>query len=226
MEKRELYDSWVNKVCRYIEQVGPEVDCCSSAMQSKPVLDRSPEVVFLGYNAHEPYPYAGVNRERFYQGNAYFYSERDKWRIWTPLYGALKWAGCPQIMDDGNFVFMNAVYFGTNTIADMKAKKNSADIIGQCLSFTSEVIRDIYKPKVVVCFSINDCFRPLDCKLQFSNVETIVPHIISGEAAKHSVVKGMWSGIKFIGIPHPSGRINYDDWGAIAMFLKKEIITI
>ena len=56
MGKQELYDQWVNKVCQYIENVGPEINCTSCAMESKPALDRSPQVVFLGYNAHEPLP--------------------------------------------------------------------------------------------------------------------------------------------------------------------------
>jgi hypothetical protein len=34
----------------------------------------------------------------------------------------------------------------------------------------------------------------------------------------------MWGDIKILGIPHPSGRISYDDLGAIAMFIKKELV--
>ena len=84
MNRTELYNQWVDKVCRYIEEVGPRINCTSCAFQSKPLLDKSPDVVFLGYNAHEPWGYAGVNRERFYEGNPSFYADRDKpaWKIW------------------------------------------------------------------------------------------------------------------------------------------------
>ena len=92
MDKQELYEKWVDKVCQYIESVGPEINCTSCAMQSKPVLDKSPQVVFLGYNAHEPFPYQGANKERFYEGNPYFYTEREKWPVWGKLYAAMKWA--------------------------------------------------------------------------------------------------------------------------------------
>ena len=51
--KEKLYDRWVNEVCDFLKEVGPKLDRCCSAMQSRPVLDKSPEVVFLGYNAHE-----------------------------------------------------------------------------------------------------------------------------------------------------------------------------
>ena len=61
MDKQELYEKWVDKVCQYIESVGPEINCTSCAMQSKPVLDKSPQVVFLGCNAHEPFPYQTRN---------------------------------------------------------------------------------------------------------------------------------------------------------------------
>lgn len=89
MDKQELYEKWVDKVCQYIESVGPEFNCTSCAMQSKPVLDKSPQVVFLGYNAHEPFPYQGANKERFYEGNPYFYTEREKWPVWGKLYAAM-----------------------------------------------------------------------------------------------------------------------------------------
>lgn len=47
MDKQELYEKWVDKVCQFIECVGPEINCTSCAMQSKPVLDKSPQVVSL-----------------------------------------------------------------------------------------------------------------------------------------------------------------------------------
>ena len=27
MDKQELYEKWVDKVCQYIESVGPEINC-------------------------------------------------------------------------------------------------------------------------------------------------------------------------------------------------------
>ena len=101
--------------------------------------------------------------------------------------------------------------------------KSSAEIINQCLDFSAEVIKDIYRPKAVVCFSIPDCFTPFINRLNIKEVESIVPPIVNGEPAKHGVAKAMWDDIKIIGIPHPSGRISYDDLGAIAMYLQNEL---
>ena len=226
--RTELYNQWVDKVCRYIEEVGPRINCTSCAFQSKPVLDKSPDVVFLGYNAHEPWGYAGVNRERFYEGNPSFYADRDKaaWKIWWKPYEAFKWAGYLNPMTDGHFVFMNVVYFGSDTIKDFQAKPGSVEVAAQCMDFTAEVIQDIFRPKCVVCFSINDCFRPLERRFGFTQVETVTPPIVNGEPARHQVVKGLWNGLPVFGIPHPSGRISNDDWGAIALYLKKEMISL
>ena len=126
-------------------------------------------------------------------------------------------------MEDGNFVFMNAVYFGSRDIKDLKAKKGSAEIINQCLDFSAEVIKDIYHPKAVIYFSVPDCFTPFVNRLKIKETEKIIPKMINGEPAKHDVVKALWDDIKIIGIPHPSGVISYDDLGAIAMFLQKEL---
>ena len=85
------------------------------------------------------------------------------------------------------------------------------------------VIKDIYHPKAVVCFSIPDCFTPFINRLNIKEVESIVPPMVNGEPAKRGVTKAMWGDIKIIGIPHPSGRISYEDLGAIAMYLQNEL---
>lgn len=96
----------------------------------------------------------------------------------------------------------------------------------KCIDFTGEVIQDIFRPKCVICFSINDCFRQLEQRFNFTQVETVRPPIINGDPAHHQVIKGLWNCTKVFGIPHPSGRISNDDWGAIAMYLKKEITAL
>lgn len=221
----ELYNDWVDRVCRFIEEAGPRINCVSCAMQSKPVLDREPEVVFLGYNAHEPYGYMGPNRERFYAGNPSFYTDRDKaaWKVWRKPYDAMKFAGYTEPMTDGNFVFMNAVFFGSENIKALQAKPGSKEVVEQCLDFTAEAIQEVFRPRCVVCFSIGDCFRPLEQRFGFTEVETVTPRIINGESARQTVTKGMWGEIPVYGIPHPSGRVSNDDWGGIALWLKEEM---
>lgn len=219
------YSQWVDKVCLYLEKHGPKINCTSSAFQSKPVLDKSPDVVFLGYNAHEEDGFYGVNKERFYMGNPSFYKERytNLWKVWHKPYEAFKWTNYLNPVTDGNFVFMNIIYWGSHDIRQFKALPDSSFHIDICVYYTAEVIHEVFKPKCVVCFSIPDCFKLLDSKFQFQQVQAVTPTIYGGAPAKHSVTKGMWNGIPIYGIPHPSDKISYDDWGGIAMYLKEEM---
>lgn len=164
----------------------------------------------------------------FFEGNPYFYKdgERRKWRIWTKLYDAMREVGYTEPMEDGNFVFMNAVYFGSRSIAQLERIPGAVDAAGRCLDFTREVIQDIFKPRCVICLSIPNCYNYLDRRFHFSGRMTLVPermrqgvHIVS----RHAVTKADWEGIPVYGIPHPSGCVDNDSWGAIAQYLKDEL---
>lgn len=226
MNRKELYDAWVDRVCDFMGEAGQKLDRCTSAFQSKPVLDKQADVLFLGYNAQEDFGYVGVSKERFYEGNPSFYQEgeRYKWKIWGTLYEMFKWAEYLNPVTDGNFIFMNAVYFGSKTMQQLNAIPGGKDAIQKSLDLTGEVIQDIFKPKCVVCFSIQECFDPLNNKYKFTDVQEIKPKIFNTEAdAIIRIKKGMWGNIPVYGMPHPSGRLNYDSIGAIAMYLKEEM---
>lgn len=226
MNKEKDYKEWVDRVCSFMEEFGPKINRCTSVFQSKPILDKQPEVVFLGYNANENFPFEKVDRDRFYHGNSYFYKERDSWKVWNKLYGMFKWADYLTPMTDGNFVFMNAVYFGTNKINQFATIPESKEAISKCFDFTKELIQDIFKPKCIVCFSITSCFDRLNKKYGFNDTQTIVPLTVNNEAATIKIKKGMWENIPIYGIPHPSQAINYDNLGAIVLYLKKEMQSL
>lgn len=226
MTNSEKYDQWVARVIPFLEKTGKELNRCCSVMQSAPVLDKQPQVLFLGYNAQEDFGYVDVDKNRFYQGNSSFYTpERydvKEWRIWSRLYGAFKWAKCLDPVTDGNFIFMNAVYFGTKDINQLLNIQGSKEVIDQCLDFTAEVIQDVFKPKSIVCFSIPECFTPLSHRYKFTDVEVFKPKMVNGEDASIVIHKGFWNGIPVYGIPHPSwASFTNDDLGAVALFLKE-----
>lgn len=226
MNKTELYKDWVNRVTEFLDQTGPslgEGGRCCSVFQSKPALDKQPEVLFLGYNAQEDYGYVPISEERFWEGNPEFYANRMKWRIWSKLYHALAFAQYTEPMEEGNFVFMNAVYFGSKTIAQLERLPNAKTAISQCYEYTREVIHDIFAPKAIVCFSIADGFDALNQAFGFESVVSFKPSgIINGVKieCKWEIKLGLWNGVSVIGIPHPSARISNDDWGIIAYTLK------
>jgi hypothetical protein len=229
MDQKQRYAQWVDKVFRFLEETGPTLGnrgrCCS-VFQSKPVLEGQPDVLFLGYNAQEDYPYESPSEERFWEGNPDFYdTRRMKWRIWSKPYHALAFADYTKPMEDGNFVFMNAVYFGSKTIKQLEQLPNAKPAIAQCLEFTKEVIHDIFKPKAIVCFSVASGFDVLNTSFGFESVISFCPNRILPDGTKleckWELKLGIWNGIPVIGMPHPSARgISNDDWGTIAYTLK------
>ena len=155
---KHKYDDWVSRVCSFLLEVGPKLGekgtHCAS-FQSKPILEKQPDVVFLGYNPHEEWDFykEEVTKTRFYEGNPSFYTDkRKKWRVWR-LAGLFNWAGYTKPVEDGNFIFFNAVYFGTKNINSFKRKQGSAEAVEKCLDFTNEAINNIFKPKCIICFS-------------------------------------------------------------------------
>lgn len=223
MKKQELYDKWVDKVCQFMEEKGREINKCASVMQSRPVLDKQPLVVFLGYNAHEGWGFNGVDRERFYLGNKYFYDNRDdnpKWKVWNRPAGMFKYVEYLKPVTDGNFVFMNMIYFGSKEISGIQNKS----IKDQSIELTKEVIHDIFQPKCVVCFSIPEVFDALNGKYKFNHIESLYP--VNPKLSFTSTIpikKGYWNNIPVYGIPHPSGRVSNNDLGAICSYLKEEM---
>ena len=248
---KHKYDDWVSRVCSFLLEVGPKLGDkgthCAS-FQSKPILEKQPDVVFLGYNPHEEWGFykEEVTKTRFYEGNPSFYKnegnkiERNKWRVWR-LSGMFNWAGFTKPIEDGNFIFFNAIYFGTNNIARFKRIKGSAEAIEKCLDYTEEVIQKVFKPKCIVCFSVEDCFLLLNNRFHFDNItdidtakETDVSIIDFVKSKKSGgwketlsctkpVLKASWNSIPIYGIPHPSSSISNNDLGAIALYLRSEM---
>ena len=105
MEKIKAYNLWVDRVCKYIEAVGPIINAPSSAMQSAPVLDKSPDVIFLGHDAREPFDFNGADKNRFFVGNPEFIPNRQKWVMWNRLDKAFRRNGLERFVTDGNFMF-------------------------------------------------------------------------------------------------------------------------
>ena len=245
MNNKEKYNCWVQRVYAFLAEEGPKLNKHCASFQSKPILDKQPDVVFLGYNPHENWEYFKEDSqpERFYEGNPSFCNPQERkkgnWKIWNRIYDAFNWAEYTRPVEDGNFVFFNAVYFGSDNIQEMKSIPGASEAIDKCLDFTSEVIQEIFKPKCVVCFSIPDCFDLLNLKFRFTDIrsikldENIAPHLAefaikknwkSGIPNSNRTVKmALWNGIPVYGIPHPSGRISHDDWGLIALFLRNEM---
>lgn len=220
-----MYEQWVDKACEFINEAGPRINCCGSgAMQSAPVLDHHPEVVFLGHDAHEPYGWEEGKedqiRQRFFEGNPAFYHIDDNaksqygWKYWTRPRDIFRKIGGNRLVEDSNFVLMNAFFFGAHQIAQLGAKMEH-EVAKRNIELTREVICDIFKPKAVVCFSVNTVFGALR---GVENKQVVYL------GTRHKVMRGIWdNGITVFGVPHFSARISWADMGAIVTYLNTEI---
>lgn len=235
IDKENKYKKWVDKVVKYLEKTGPEIGTSCSVMQSRAVLDKDIDVVFLGCNANEPNGFCGVDRDRFLKGNKFFYNYKkfqnndamfhSPWKVWYKPYNALacKLLNDTTPMEDGNYVFMNAIYFGTRSLNQMNKLPLVKEVKETCLNYTDEVIHDIFCPKLIVCFSIRDCFDVLNRHFGFEDViETIPSHPNPDFHCTKKVKSATWKGRRVIGIPHPSQAISNDNWGAIGNFILQQ----
>ena len=238
--KKEQYSKWVDEVVTFLESVAPNIGeggrSCS-VMQSRPILNKDVDCLFLGCNANEDWGYCGVDRERFWIGNKAFYNDgkwqnndamlHDPWKVWYKLYTKFQWLQNTTLMVDGNYVFMNAIYFGTKTLAQMNKLPLIKEARTKCLEYTDKVIHEIFKPKLIICFSVPDCFDVLCSHYGFKDVETIRPNHPNPEYVCTKIVKtGVWNGIPIIGIPHPSQRISNDDLGSVANFILQKYLAL
>ena len=245
MDNSDKYADWVSRVCAFLAEEGPRLNKHCASFQSKPILDGPVDVVFLGYNPHESWEFFKEDCDpvRFYEGNPSFCNpesrRRGNWRIWNRIYNAFQWAEYTKPVEDGSFVFFNAVYFGSDTIRELKTIPGAQKAIDQSLEFTGEVIQDIFQPKCVICLSIPDCFDNLHQKYHFDNLRTVTlsesikPHLEEFAIKKswksgipqcgRTIKTALWNGMPVYGIPHPSGHVSYDEWGLIALYLRGEL---
>lgn len=194
MTTKEKYDNWVDRICAFIEKVGPTVNGSSSAMQSLPSLNGECKILFLGHDAHEG-KYEGVNRQRFYEGNGTFKNAHKTWRYWARPHQSFQRIGKSDILNSENFMLMNLFYFGSDNINKSNAGMG-IEVMRKCIEYTEELVCDIVRPKIVVCFSVGSVFNPLRSRF------TDTKHVELTD--KISIIQGLWNGIPVIGMKHPS----------------------
>lgn len=229
MTQKQKYEQWVDKALEFIYEVGPRINCYGSgAMQSAPVLDHHPEVVFLGHDAHEPYGWEEGKEEqirrRFFEGNPAFYhiddsdKNRHGWKFWTlPRFIFNIIEKDNRLVKDGNFVLMNAFFFGAHKIDQLCSKMTHEDA-KRNVELTRELICDIFKPKAVVCFSVEDVFGVLP---------GIKDKQVINLGTNRTVMRGTWdNGIAVFGIPHFSSSLSYEDRDKIIAYIDIRIKTL
>lgn len=198
----ERYHEWVERVCAWGEKVGPEVNLPFGTMQSPPALDGKCEILLLGHDANETNEsnesngFKGANKSRFFTGNPYW-NTRDKWRIWSRPYVSVCRIGAKELLSEGNFMMMNLFYFTGRSISAVNRKFNQ-EIREKQVDFTDELVHNIVKPQVIVCFSVGSVFNVL--RRRMNDVQVVKLD------EKVAIWQGYWNGIRVIGMKHPSYR--------------------
>jgi len=232
MNKKELFDKWVDQVMAYTAEVGPKINRHVAAMQGRPFFDRQSDILFLGINPAENGVYReeenAAARQRFYDGNC---NPPETWG------GRWNWAfnpdnphnsftkcGWGDAVRQGNYLFFNAVFFGSPHGGTDIATHNA--IINRCVEFTAEAITGIFRPKCVICFSVAKVFDRLNGVLHLDDVHRMqgIMHE-DGTMMTQRIMRGEKDGIRFYGVPHLSGARNFSkaDFDAIIAAIHKDI---
>ena len=213
-EKREKYANWVERVCDFISQVGPQLNLPVGAMQSNisEAIDNDINIMFLGHDPHEVpkkdyiFEDGDYIKDRFKEGNPCWGDRNTKWTIWKNLRDYfINVYGESSLMDDTKqMVFTNAVFFTGDNIK-LVLDQIGTSVERKCLDFTNELIFDILHPKILVCFSVSDVFNKLIETINKKRGNILTVQRFKPYNIKHFCAITQYGGTIILGIPHPSG---------------------
>ena len=167
---KKLFNDWAARVSSFLQPFGKPVRVFTSSVK----LDYRPKVVFVGYNSHpdRAYPADMDINECLHSSPFTLYLKRyekaQKDNIPLPkpvkddarslITEAFRIADYHIPCYQENHVMMNAVYFCTDNIRQMRDSDPDGERkIKPCVDFTAEAITNIFRPRCVVTFSIQ-CF--------------------------------------------------------------------
>lgn len=224
---------WSDRAAKYyrkaIEDPTNEIDLFFYAFQSPP--RSNPDLLILGLNPHENDTYKGgcsswgindMTAKEMMRENQYWFKKEgvedhkgyETWTIWKRL-RKLFCGNELQAKLDGS-VYMNLIFFNTNTFDEFVNKKGSTDVIKEGKELTKDVIFNVIKPKSILCLSIPKCFD----YIKGDDLENLLPG-----GKKRLLMKKMINGIPVYGIPHISGaRISNPEFDKIRERLRQELL--
>lgn len=214
---KKLYDKWVNDVMAWADYIGPQVNKPLATVQAKPFFDHQSEILFLGINPAEDGCYRKEDRDyyikRFYDGNApenWAAGGRGGQKRWDWLFhperpgNAFSKVGWGDAVNPGNYLFFNILFF---TTLHGGTDFNFNEVKEQCATFMAEAVTQVFRPKCVICFSVNKVFYPLGGKVHFDHVSRLPVTLPDGKPCRFRVMRGENDGIVYYGIPHLSAAV-------------------
>lgn len=206
---------WAEFTVDYCDNIArtKKIDRAFYAFQSEPKFE--PDVLLLGLNPHGDYPYTsqrgnakwgledGMTPEVFIQQNPWYTGGSQATNKDWPIIKSYKkiinvHPDLSRQLD--SMVYMNILYFNSIDFKDFKDSfpKDWKIVFDNCVQLSSLLIFEIIKPKMIVCFGIENCF------------DNLVGNRVKKELDKDLIYKTKINETKIYGIPHPSYRKLYD----------------
>lgn len=202
MTLQENLKQWAESAIEHYKKVLEELGRTDSFMGSQSPIDKiseSPEIIILGKNPGHGGTFEDSEKFRaeFLKGNG-SWGNRNKrkadggWLYWRNIKSYLSKTFSKDLLeDDSKRVLTNATFFAAEEPKNLPPKAYEKTI-----SCTLSLI-DILRPKknVVICMGASDYYRFITDFTEYND-----------KYACEGLFYGERNGIKYIGMPHPSGR--------------------
>ena len=221
---------WGEEVVKYCHPIAKEIDKAFYAFQSEP---KKTKYLILGLNPGGSGPYSvekngqmkswnlpnGMTSDVFIHQNPYYNNGEDyniikKFKIMLSANDKLN-----EILS--NMLYMNILYFNSTVFSEYKKDLNTQksqipswnEVYKKCIDFSKFLIHNIIKPEIIICFSIDNCFKQF---IEGAKTE---------ELLKGRVYKTLINNTIVYGITHPSAHIPNETRVMIGNSLYQDIFT-
>lgn len=202
MTIQDKLNEWVESTIEHYKNVLEEVGRPDGFVGSQsPInqLSESPEIIILGKNPGHGGSFEDSEQFRrdFLKGNQTWIKRNNrrkdgKWQYWQNIKSYLtKTFSYELLEDDSKRVLTNATFFESPTPSGLPPKAYEKTI--KCTLSLIDIL--LPKKKVVICMGASDYFRFITGFTERND-----------KYACEGLFYGVRNGIKYIGMPHPSGR--------------------
>ena len=221
MDKEQLYDDWVNDVCDWINVFFKKHQINDAVIQSVPSeFNHEIETMLIGICPHEQLTKTvpsneneWSDRNRFKSGNKGNIDEKG-W--WNSFFDSIADCNLKPNFSKDKTVFMNRIYSGyegsiKGLIPKLKNKGlteyDLKEFFEKSADFTLRAIKDVFKPKLVVCLSVGWVYDYLKKRAGKNDFHEIWrgKYTKDSDSCKFNFSVGDYCGTKVIGIFHPTG---------------------
>ncbi|MBQ8423098.1 MAG: hypothetical protein IJY36_02395 [Coprobacter sp.] len=197
IESQDL-QKWAEETREIYKKVLRETGCKNDFNGSQSplnVLSDRPEIVILGKNPGHDGEFKDTDdfKENFLKGNKCWACRNNRgWQYWKNIKSYLGRTFSEELLeDDGKRVLTNATFFAAS-----KPNKLPPRAYEDTIKCTLSLIDKLQpKKKVVICMGASEYYRFITDLTEYND-----------KYSNEGLFYGERNGIKYIGIPHPSGR--------------------